>query len=120
MRTDPRRGEVWRVALDPTLGSEVQKTRPAIVASSDVVGRLALRLIVPLTGWDETYRPYFWMTRVDPTAGTGLSKPSAADAFQMRSVALVRFRDRLGTLPEAAPTRIARAVALTVEYEETP
>ncbi|GIV65215.1 MAG: hypothetical protein KatS3mg046_475 [Bellilinea sp.] len=44
-----RRGEVWLVNLDPTLGAEMRKTRPAVIVSSDLVGILPLRIIVPLT-----------------------------------------------------------------------
>ena len=113
---DPRRGEVWRVDLEPTRGAEMQKTRPAIVLSRAGVGRLPLRLIVPLTGWDERFAGSAWLVRVDPAAGSGLTKPSAADAFQVRGAALERFGDRLGTLPDEAVTRIVEAVALTIGH----
>ncbi len=50
MPVNPKRGEVWWVSLDPTRGAEMQKTRPAVVLSSNRLGRLPLRLVVPLTG----------------------------------------------------------------------
>ncbi len=126
MPIDPRRGEVWRVDLEPTRGAEMQKTRPAVVLSSDRLGRLPLRLIVPLTGWNEGYAHLAWMARVDPTAANGLTKLSAAngltklsaaDAFQTRGASLERFGDRLGILSEETLARITRALALTVEYQ---
>ena len=40
--TVPKRGEIWLVRFDPTIGSEIRKTRPAIVLSSDAVGRLPI------------------------------------------------------------------------------
>jgi len=43
------RGEIWSVNLDPTVGSEIRKTRPAIIVNDDGVGLLPLRVIVPLT-----------------------------------------------------------------------
>ena len=113
----PKRGEVWRVDLEPTRGAELQKSRPAVVINSDTAGRMPLRLIVPLTGWNENYRSHFWMTRVEPSAGSGLTKPSAADAFQIRGVSLERFGDRLGVLSEEALTRIVASLALTVEHD---
>lgn len=113
----PRRGEVWRVDLEPTRGAEMQKIRPAVVLSSNRLGRLPLRLVVPLTGWNEGYSQLAWMTHVEPSAGNGLTKSSAADAFQTRGVSLERFGDRLGTLSEEALTRIAASLALTVEHE---
>jgi mRNA interferase MazF len=45
----PKRGEIWLVNLDPTVGAEIQKTRPAIVISSDCIGKLFLKLVVPIT-----------------------------------------------------------------------
>jgi hypothetical protein len=40
----PQRGEIWLVNFDPTVGTEIQKTRPAVVVSSDAVGRLPIKL----------------------------------------------------------------------------
>ena len=50
-RTTPKRGEIWRVNLDPTIGAEIKKIRPVIVISSDAVGKLPLKLVVPITEW---------------------------------------------------------------------
>ena len=41
-RSQPRRGEVWRIRFDPSMGSETRKTRPAVVVSLPSVGRLPL------------------------------------------------------------------------------
>jgi mRNA interferase MazF len=46
-----RRGEVWLINLDPTVGSEIQKTRPAVIVNDDAIGILPLRVIVPITAW---------------------------------------------------------------------
>lgn len=47
----PRRGEIWIVNFDPTVGAEIRKTRSAIVVSSDAVGKLPIKLVAPLTDW---------------------------------------------------------------------
>lgn len=112
-----RRGEVWLINLDPTEGAEIRKTRPAVIVSSDAVGILPLKVIVPLTAWQDRYAVAPWMVRVEPTPENGLDKPSAADAFQVRSVSQTRFGRRLGSLPEEAMRRVARAIALVLEID---
>ena len=117
MPVDPRRGEIWRVDLEPTRGAEMQKTRPAVVLISDRLGRLPLRLIVPLTGWNVGYADLVWMAYVEPSRSNGLTKLSAADAFQTRGAALERFTGRVGVLSDEALARITEALAQTVEYQ---
>ncbi len=92
------RSEIWLINLDPTIGAEIKKTRPAVIVSDDSMGILPLRIIVPLTEWKERYTIAPWMTQVPPDAENGLSKASAADAFQVRSVSRERFVRRLGKL----------------------
>ncbi len=114
---NPKRGEVWQVSLDPTVGSEIQKTRPCVVVNANGIGRLPVRLVVPLTGWKPTYNGYPWCVQVTPDAANGLTKVSAADTFQMRAVSVLRMSGYLGELPEATMSAIAKAVAVCVDYE---
>lgn len=81
------RGEVWLINLDPTVGPEIHKTRPAVIVSDDAIGVLPLKVIVPLTEWKDRYAAAAWLVRVEPDGQNGLRKLSAADAFQVRSVA---------------------------------
>jgi len=46
-----RRGEVWLLNLDPTIGAELQKTRSVVIVNDDEVGLFSLRVVVPLTDW---------------------------------------------------------------------
>src|SRR5690349_11041517 len=50
------KGEVWLVNLDPSVGDEIRKTRPAVIMSGDALGILALRAVVPLTNWQERFK----------------------------------------------------------------
>ena len=48
-----RRGEVWLINLDPTIGAEIKKTRPAVIVNDDAIGILPLKVIVPVTEWKD-------------------------------------------------------------------
>jgi mRNA interferase MazF len=104
------RGEIWLVNLDPTIGSEIKKTRPAVIISSDLVGILPLKIVVPLTDWKDRYTAAAWMVRVEPDAQNGLSKISAADGLQVRSVSHQRLVKQLGTLTPIQVAQIVQAV----------
>jgi mRNA interferase MazF len=109
-----RRGEVWLINLDPTVGAEIRKTRPAVIVSEDAIGILPLRVVVPLTEWKERYEIAPWLVRVEPDADNNLDKPSAADAFQIRSVSQTRFVSRMGQASTADLEAIVRAVQVVV------
>ncbi len=106
-----RRGEIWLINLDPTVGAEIKKTRPAVIVSDDAIGILPLKVIVPLTEWKDRYAIAPWMVKLAPDPENNLDKPSAADAFQVRSVAQERFVSRLGKASQTALRDITRALA---------
>jgi mRNA interferase MazF len=108
------KGEVWLINLDPTLGAEIQKTRPSVIVNEDAMGILPLRVIVPLTDWKERYEIGPWLVRIDPDRSNGLSKPSAADTFQIRSVAQVRFVKRLGKVSNSHLEAILKAIQTVI------
>lgn len=105
-----KRGEIWLVNLDPTIGAEIKKTRPAIIVSSDLVGILPLKLVVPLTDWKDRYSSAPWMVRLDPDEQNGLRKSSAADALQIRSISEQRLVKRLGVIPALQVAQIVQPV----------
>ena len=104
------RGEVWLVNLDPTIGSEIRKTHPAIIVSSDLIGILPLKVVVPLTDWKERYANAPWMVRIDSDPQNGLSKNSAADGLQIRSIADQRLVKKLGAVSNNQIAEIVQAV----------
>ena len=112
-----RRGEVWLINLDPTVGAEIKKTRPAVIVNDDAIGILPLKVIVPITEWKDRYPVAPWMVRLEPEPENGLDKPSAADAFQVRSVAQERFVRRLGKLSDTAMQEISRGLAVVLSIE---
>ena len=105
-----KRGEIWLVNLDPSIGSEIRKTRPAVIVSSDLIGILPLKVIVPLTEWKERYANAAWMVRIDSDDQNCLSKTSAADGLQVRSVSQQRLIRKVGVLKNIQVAQIVQAV----------
>lgn len=108
------RGEVWLIDFDPTLGADIRKIRPAVIVSQDSIGRLPLRIVVPITDWKTSYDHYPWFVKIAASTINGLSKDSGADAFQIKSLAEQRFVRKLGELTPDEMDAIANAIALCV------
>ena len=108
------RSEIWLINLDPTIGAEIKKTRPAIIVSHDNIGILPLRVIVPITNWQERYATAPWLIKIEPTTLNGLQKTSCADTFQVRSVAQQRFLKKLGELSEIEMEAITKGLAVVL------
>ena len=91
-------------------------TRPSIPSNkrSVPVGRLNLRIVVPITGWRPDFDFLRWFVRLDPSTENGLSKVSGADTFQVKSLSLDRFRTRMGILTPEQTANIAAAIAESV------
>jgi mRNA interferase MazF len=90
----PRRDEVWLVDLDPTLGAEIQKTRPCLVISPDEINKnLDTIIVAPMT---TTIRSYPSRVQV---RFQGKNGQIALD--QMRSVDRQRLVRRLGSVAES-------------------
>lgn len=111
------RGEIWLVNLDPSVGAEIRKSRPAIILSIDEIGILPLRVIVPLTDWKEHYSKAHWMVLIEPKKKNGLQKLSAADAFQIRSISTRRLMHKIGDLEAESMEMVLRAVQIVVGFE---
>jgi mRNA interferase MazF len=107
------RGELWRLSLasDPKRKGQ---TRLVVLLSSDALGILPLRVVVPLTTWEEGYRQAPWMVYVPPVLRSGLEFAQAADTLQIRSVSNGRLVERVGELPEKLVDEIARAAELVI------
>ena len=112
----PQRGEIWLVNFDPTVGKEIQKTRPAVVVSSNAVGRLPIKLVAPITDWKDYFAPNIWHVRIAPAPTNGLTKVSAVDTLQLRGMDRQRFIRKLGQVSPVTMEEIALAIVAIIEY----
>ena len=111
------RGDVWLVNFDPTLGSEINKTRPAIIVSSDALGILPVHVVVPITDWKDRYARNLWHIKIANDPLNGLDKVSAIDVLQIRSVSTERLTRKLGRVSSAMMEEIVAAIAAVIEYQ---
>lgn len=109
------RGEIWLVNLNPTIGDEIRKIRPAVVVNRDALAVLSLRVVVPITGWQDRFHASDWLVRLDPDSTNGLDKVSAADTFQVRSISLKRCVRRLGQLSQTDVARLDEALRAALQ-----
>lgn len=113
----PCRGEVWDVNLDPTVSSEIQKVCPVVVISSDSIGCLPIRLILPITGWKDLFSGNIWHVPIKPNDTNGLTKVSVVDPLQIRRVDVKCFISRRGRLNATLMEEINAAIATVIEYK---
>ncbi len=100
------RGEIWLVNFDPTIGSEIKKTRPAIILSGQPFNRLRRTLVVvPLSSThDQTEFPLLIAIR------SGVRR-SVAVVDQIKAAAKERFIRKLGVATTGEMEQISDALA---------
>jgi len=115
-----QQNEIWLINLDPTLGAEIQKTRPAVIVSDNSIGKLPLKIIVPITDWKDRYEVAPWMIKIAPDDNNNLSKMSAIDCFQIRCVSENRFVKLIGTIDEqvSEDIKLALSKVLSIDSEQ--
>jgi mRNA interferase MazF len=107
----PRRGEVWWVRLDPTLGSEISKTRPCLVLSSNVLNeRRRTVVVVPLSSSPAASPPLL----VPLQCG---GQPAVAVMDQIRAVSKERLEGRMGALSEAELAAVENGLRHVLELD---
>lgn len=105
----PRRGEVWWAALDPTLGSEIAKTRPCVVMTRDLINQHRHTVVVvPLSSSPKARPPIL-------IAVNCAGKPVVAVVDQIRAIAKERLQARIGVLAEPEMDAIGDALQQVLE-----
>jgi mRNA interferase MazF len=85
-----RRGEIYYADLSPTVGTEINKRRPVLVVSNDANNRAADTItVLPITSNVSRVYPFELLL---PRRESGLSKPSKAQAQQIRTISKERLR----------------------------
>lgn len=102
----PRRGEVWWVSFDPSIGGEIQKTRPAIIMSNDAANNALNRVIViPITSQVAKVYPGEALITLN-----GEQRKAMAD--QIMTASKQRLKNRLGGLSRLDVSAVENALLL--------
>jgi mRNA interferase MazF len=110
---NPKRGELYLVNFEPTVGAEIRKTRPALVLQNDIANRHSpITIVAAVTSkFDETLYPI----EVLVTAPEGgLSVDSVVLLNQIRSIDRRRLVRRLGAIRGSTMERVERSLQISL------
>jgi mRNA interferase MazF len=112
--SDVVRGDVVEVNLDPTVGTEIKKTRLCVIVQNNVGNKYSRRtIIVPATDAEHVVKPF--AIHVPVSAGDGgFSKPSVVLCDQIRAVDKSRLVRTLGRLSSSTMTRLDTALKISL------
>lgn len=109
----PKRGEIYRVSLDPTIGTEIAKTRPALIISNDIGNQFSERVTVAPLSSQHTEKVYPFEVLI-PAGEAGLTQASKVLLDQLRSIDKRRLKNRLGTVGPDRMTAVDQAIRISL------
>ena len=114
VQSHPKRGEIYPTALDPTVGQEIQKTRPALVIQNDISNRVTnVTIVAPITSTVRfPLNPVHVLLTADQN--TGLSVVSIALLNQVRAVDRSRLVKRLGKVDARTLEQVDEAIRISM------
>ena len=107
------RGEIYRAALDPVVGSEQGGTRPVVVVQNNVGNRYSPTVIV-LAVTSRMNKARLPTHIEEPSPIGGLPRDSVILAEQVRTLDKQRLTERLGALPESVMAQVDRALLMSL------
>jgi|ERR1700680_960850 len=103
-----RRGDIFLVSFDPTIGQEIQKTRPALVIQNNIGNQYSPLTIVAAITSTLSLTAYPIEVVIDPSSSNGLNARSAIRLDHIRTIDRQRLIKRLGRADQAAMEQAAR------------
>lgn len=114
----PKRGDVVLVNFDPTIGSEIKKTRPAVVLQNDI-GNVHSSVTIVAAVTSHTKGDKLYPTEVFVSAGEGgLEKDSAILLNQIRTIDKQRLIKKIGTVRRTTMDDVTRALEISLGIVE--
>ncbi len=111
----PKRGSVYLINLDPTIGAEIKKTRPGVIIQNDVGNQYSsITIIAPITSGKKSIYPIEVEVKADEG---GLEKNSLILLNQIRAIDKRRLGKFLGNLKSATKKKVNRALITSLEID---
>ncbi len=110
----PKRGDIYLVNFDPTLGAEIRKTRPALILQNDIANKYSPVTIVAAISSKFDDPLYPTEVLISAKARTGLAVDSVVLLNQIRTVDKKRLAKQLGTLSSAKMGEVNQALRISV------
>lgn len=108
-----KRGEIWIVNLDPTLGHEIKKSRPAVIIQNDIGNKYSpVTIIAPLTS--QSLEKIYPIEVLLTSENSGLEQESKVLLNQIRAVDKVRLVKKIGKVNEETLTQIDQALKISL------
>ncbi len=109
----PRRGEVYLVGFDPTIGAEIKKTRPALIIQNDIGNRNSpLTIVAAITS--QFGQPLYPHQALLPAGEGGVRVDSAILLNQVRTVDKKRLLKSLGKVSADTMEKVDRALQISL------
>lgn len=113
----PKRGEVYLVNFDPTIGAEIRKTRPALIVQNDIANRYSpVTIVAAITSQFE--EPLYPIEVIVQAPEGGLSSDSVILLNQVRTIDRQRLARRLGVLKPETMARVDQALLISLGLAE--
>ena len=104
-----KRGEIWWVNFDPSIGGEIQKKRPAVIVSNDASNKFINRVqVIPLTSKTERVYPSEAVVSFE-------GKESKAMADQLTTISKTRLVNRTGVVTREDLIKIEEAIKVQLD-----
>ena len=109
----PRRGDIYLVNFDPTVGAEIRKTRPALIVQNDIANQYSpITILATITSQFDI--PPYPTEAIVETGESGLSQRSSVLLNQIRSVDRQRLIERIGRANPETMQRVDRAIQISL------
>lgn len=105
----PKRGEIWWINFDPSIGGEIKKIRPAVIASNNIANKTLNRVqVIPLTSATKNIYPAECLITVQ-------GKQSKAMADQLTTISKLRLSTKIGNISTHEMDEIGRVIRLQLD-----